>query len=432
MINSDEIDFNLYDAIKYLLNRLFSIFIVGIIVAVVFCVSTVFNSSKNNVDSATIKEIESKIKDNDTRLENCVHSLELQKENIDKSHIMNINANSVYSYSMQFYIDCNLERINDITTVFSNYSSNGGLANDIYKKDATLETEYIKEIVEIYCSNYGTYNDAAVINVKVIGKDEEMCRKYASYAKEAIYEFSSNISENVNEHKLEMIQEMSYVGRDNNILAIQNNAYSSLENIEKNIDVITDNIAQYRNTIRNEFNMTFLMKKTILCGFIGFVIIIIFYLLKYIANTNIKYSEEVALRTGLLCFGDCEVYKRTWTSRILKKVRNKEKNKDLLTFVRIYKECKDSQYNNIAIIGKFDEENISPLELICQNLKNKGIMASMIGNIVNDSEAIEKFDKTIPSIVVISGKNTTYLDYNQLIQLCNYKNVNILGYIFMK
>lgn len=438
MIDYDDIEFNFIEAIKYILQRCFSIVAVGIFFAIVLVASSCFTKiiTTSDYTKIDIGEIDRELEQLYLKLEMYEESYQLQEQYIEQSLIMEIQPKAVYIKSIQYYIDCSLERINDLTTIFSNYSSNGGLAVDVYNKDSSVDVKFITEIMSIYCSNYGTYNDAAVLNIKVIGKDQENCEKYATHVKNAILEFSEELNVSTEPHELKLVQDMMYIGQDANIQSQQDNARATLQNYEESIMKLENSISELedlqQNAKSNSNGLKDILVNFIIGGVIGVVISVVFYLFKYIIQSNIKYAEEVNQRTGLYCFGTCQLYDKTMTMRIFDKIRKKNNDKkECLISTRIVKECRDSNIQKLAIIGDIDKNIKEYLENIKLLLKKNDIEIQLVGDIINDIDSINALDKELPVLLAVSGKKTTYKYFNQIVEVCITKNIDIKGYIYM-
>ena len=65
--------------------------------------------------------------------------------------------------------------------------------------------------------------------------------------------------------------------------------------------------------------------------------------------------------------------------------------------------------------------------------KQNAVRVRVIGDVIKDVEAMKLFSGSFKRVVVvISGEYAKYGQINDIIEICNIKNTDIIGYIYVE
>lgn len=443
-IKINEIEVKIVELLKYICRNIVSIIFVSLIIMIIVP-SLKYLFDRMNADSNDGTELyvwteTQKLKEYKEQLNIFNNRYLAEKEYKNQSLIMKLDSKNINIATLQFYVIAQEEMMLDVMTAYSNYADNGDLVADIYEMDKSVEAKYLKEIIKVNCSSYSNFDASAVINVKIYGENKEICSGYVDKVKNAFDNFSYLLNGVGIENEIKIFSETYHVGQDSNIRVLQENQNTLISKLESDIINLTTTIemmqqngivsADEEEILKKE--ESFDMRYVILGAVVGIVISVIFLSIKYIFSGKIKYSEELAEYLNIPVFGEVNICKKSFGDKIFNKkfVDNWETQSKLIS-CKIASMCVEESISQVDIIGLLEADMISKTEELTLKLEQEGIKLKVTGDIVNDFNAIKLFDKGEKAVIIaVAPKNTSYKYVNNVIEFCNIKKVNILGYVF--
>lgn len=439
MLKKEQIEINIVEMIKFIWSKSIWVIVCAIIIAILIP-SLKYIVEKNNVED-TENIVEDVMTDSDI-LQSYTSSLEIyekayatEKDYRENSILMNLDYKNINTATIQFYVKAEEQMLLDALTAYTNYSNDGGLVSDVYKIDDTISERYLKEIIKVTCSNYGSYDVSSVIGIKVYGRDKDECSYYVGLVINALEAYSKLLNETGINHSIEKFYENYYMGQDSTVWTVQKNLTSTMTELENNItniqtqiDTLRENGVKLPEEIENinsgEAKATFSIKYAIVGFVIGLILAIIFLIIKYMVNDKVKYATELSEITEISFIGEV--------------LNKKEKCKDKYALVKserlIYKIqsiCKYYKTNEITLIGNV-ESCSEELATISDRLNKEEIKVKVTGDVVGSIDAMKAFGSDESVILVALANETSYTYVEEIIKLCAVKESNVLGYIYIK
>lgn len=440
-IEINEVEVKFGELIKYLFRNIIGIVGFALLMMVVIP-ALILLLNKNSIDDDIAIQNEGKY--NSQRLQMYKEQLSAYSKRYEsllnkqkESILMKLDPNDLYVLSIQFIVDTTDENEMDVMTAYSNYCLNGNLATDMFGMNNSIEEKYLNEIIKATCSDYSAYEISAVLDVKVYGYSEEFCISYANIVKESFALFSDKLTEHGKENRVEVISEKIFNGSDAGIKKIQDEINTSISTLELDIAKIKSNISSLENNgveIDDEWDDYSNSEHNILYVIIGFfgglIIALIVVAIKYIFSNNIKYAEEISEYTGIVFLGKLKCSKNTIGTKIIEvlfrnsKYSNEIQEKIILSRLKVLYSVDGK--NEIDVIGRCNEE-------VIKNIKFDKFSFNNIGDIIENPDSIERFDNASENVLlVISSSNTNYIYVNEILEFCNIRKTNIIGYIYVE
>lgn len=414
LFDTDNIQFNFVDAIKYILKHFKTILFVTLVFAIVVpSLKYVLdvNSVKAGEESIEVQMLRDELKENQKQFKDTQKAYELEVEYWNQSIIMQIQEKEVHTMVAQFYVEASEENLTNAVNAYLNYIKNGALFAEIYDKDKTIETKYLQEIISVSYTTTTVSKDSAIFDIKLVHVNQEDCMKYAGYIKDIILNYR-DVLENVGvESELKIVDESYFVAKNNEYKKLQEAEITTIEGLRKKIDALEIKVTELE---KNFINPSFSIKYMVLGGFVGAFVIVLVLLMKYILNVNIKTPEEISERTEISMLG---------------KAMRSEPDTQLL-IARIHSLFLKNEDKTVYVIGKIEDDVREYWEKVQLEVKKYNIDLSILGDVVNDPEAVNVFEDNVNVIWCVSNKNTSYKYLNVLMDSCRIKNAKILGYAY--
>lgn len=354
---------------------------------------------------------------------------ESRKEYERESILMSLDSYNINVASIDFFVETKEEQIVDIMTAFSVYGNEGGLVEDIYKKNNEIGEKYLYEIVKIVCSTYENYGSSSVMNVRIYGKTKEQCQQLASLVRESLVEYSNQLNEIGIENNIKECNESYFMDKDGNIFSIQTNFIKSLQEIEEQIAILEQENALFaaQGVIPSSqigasdavANVSFSGKYFIIGLALGLIVAVCIFAFKFILSGKVKYATEVSEVKEIDYIGSIQMSKKS----------NEQLNK--LTH-RIKWTCDFYNTDNISVVGQFTKYEADVQELLDARINKHGVNGKIIGDIVSDIDAMNKLSAGDNVIIAIVENESSYTYINSLIENCALKKATVMGYIYFR
>ncbi|MGN1157556.1 MAG: hypothetical protein ACI4TK_15370, partial [Agathobacter sp.] len=362
-------------------------------------------------ETLEMQMLEDSLEENKKRLEDSKKAYELETEYWNQSVIMQIQEKEVHTMVTQFYVEASEENLTNAVNAYLNFIKNGALFAEIYDRDNTIGTKYLQEIISVSYATTTVSKDSAIFDIKIVYANKEDCIKYATYIKEIVLNYRDSL-ENVGvASELKIVDESYYVAKNTEYKKLQETELTTIESLRKSIDTLELKVQELEQQF---LSPSFSVKYAVLGGVAGVFISVLILLVKYICNVNIKTAEEIGERTEISMLG---------------KALDDEKETQLL-ISRIRSLFQNSENRDAFIIGIVDETVCKYWENIRLEVKKYDINLEVLGDVVNDSDAINGFEDNVNVVWCVSNKNTSYKYLNMLMDCCRVKKAKILGYAF--
>lgn len=352
---------------------------------------------------------------------------ESRKEYEKESILMSLDSYNINSATVDFFINGKEEDIVDIMTAYSLYGNEGGLIADMCEKDNSIKEKYLYEIISVTCSDYEDYGKSSVMNVRVYGKTREQCQHFVEIIKDVLNEYSTHLNDIGIENQIKQCNENYFVDKDGNVFQIQRNFIALLTEIEDEISRLKEENALYEKqgivpsnqvgqdeaTNKASFDSKFFIIGLIL----GLIVAVCVYAFKFILSGKVKYATELSDARDVEYIGS--VHKSKKKSEGLQKLSCKIK------WI-----CEYHNTDSISIVGGFSKLEPDVQELFNAKITECGVNSKIVGDIVNDVDAM---DKVLPGenvIIAVLENETSYNYIDSLIENCILKKANIIGYVY--
>ena len=435
-IQVEQIEVKISKLIKYIIKKSINILIIAIIFACLFPVTKYYLESRsgtnvNENDDENKYEL-MKLDVYQEQLEEYYKEYQSMLNYMETSIVMQLDYDNVYMLTMQFVVNASDEEIMDITTAYYNYYQNGDLAYDISVLDGMIDQKNISELIKVDCSSYANYETSSIINVKLYATNEEVCKKYVEIIKEAMQKFSKKLDENGKENEISVLSEAIDKRKATEVKTIQDSKNSYITNLDTNITNLKMKIEQCAVATSSASQEVGIETKFIVLGFIvGAFFAIIILSVIYIFSNKVKYAEEVAEYSDLTYLGSYRASKKTIIEKIFRSNCSNVLQKEIIN--NKIKMLYEIENEDIGAISVCRDKNAGYVEEMFAFDKQNAVRVRVIGDVIKDVEAMKLFSGSFKRVVVvISGEYAKYGQINDIIEICNIKNTDIIGYIYVE
>lgn len=446
-LKREQIEINIVEMFKYICVRSVWVLLFAVIIAIIVPSLKYVNDKKNVTD---MQEALGNSTQETDKLQSYIKELELyenayktEKEYRDNSVLMKLDYKNINTAAVQFYVSADEEYLLDALSAYTIYSNDGGLVADICEIDNSINESYLKEIIRVTCSNYGSYDVSSLIGIRIYGESRESCEHYVEIVTQVLNEYSDLLNSIGIQNKIDMIYENYYVALDNTVWTSQKTLNNTITEIENNIAVVQTEIDMLRSQgvtsaeeILNsnaEKNVAFSIKYAIVGFAIGLILALMFLVIKYLISSKVKYANELSEATGIQLIGDIRVNRKGISNRLFKNLIFKDKYAAVREERLIYKVksmCDYHKAEEVTIIGNSEACEVDKVKSIEERLKEQKIALKKTGDVVNSIEAMKKLNSCENVIIVVLSNKTSYAYIEELMKLCAVKEANVLGYIY--
>lgn len=324
--------------------------------------------------------------------------------------------------------------------------------------DPEAERKYIAELIS--CGDKSGYNpipstdENAMLEVRIILPEETDAQAVEVALTETLREQSTELSKTVGVHSIKLVESGESYLYNNDAVNNRNNVLYSIYNLTNNNKNIQSSlsegqrsavaqITQIKSTKGTEglnkdeeaetLSKPGFSKKYVLLGFVlGAMAYAFLYLAWLILRGCINYASDVETYTGARLLGEIHAAKKQgplsfiMTSKAVEKIRYRDRlDADKLisnTASAIAAMCKREDIKSIANLNM-----TSWAEDVIKNLDVKGVKQNIIE--VNSIEEGEFLN--IKDAILTIGNKTKLSDLGEVLKLCQYYDVNILGTVFV-
>ena len=426
-LKREQIEVNIVELLKYILSKALLIILISVVFAV--AIPTVKYISDKNSAKDMQNELNQGVNAT-TKLQDYIDRLDIYEkiylselEYRENSILMQLDYKKINEAVLQFNVNASEEHVFDVVTAVSSYGTDGGLFADIYKVDNAINEEYLSEIIKVAGSGYSSSEVSAVISVKIYGLNEESCKKYAGLVTNALLAYSDVLQTAGIENNLVKYYESYAVIQDTNVWNSQKNHNTTVSEILTDISNLEITISTLRNQgymsadeVQSGMlldNVTFEFKYVILGFAVGVILAILVIAVKYIVSEKIKYEREFWEISGVDYIGNISK-------------RSNDVQLDRL-YYKIKSMCELCNTDKVTFIGDFRGYD----KKVLSDFNKSGLTINDIGDVVNDVEALKKFEINDNVIITVSENITSYRELEELVKLCAVKQSNVLGYIYI-
>ena len=436
MLKSEQVEISITELCKYVCARIIWILIFSFILAIFVPLLKYFND-KNALQNSEFEE-EYKLQQEQLQsyceqMEFYEQMLETEKKYKQDSVYINLDYKNINVVTLQFDIKTDENSLVDVMTAFYYYGNEGAMVKDIYELDDSLEPIYLKEVLRVTCSNYSVYDPSSVMSIRIYAESEDNCVKYAELVRQVLENYSNSLTEAGLSNEVVQMYEKYYIGQDAAIWSAQKTHSSTLIELKNNITTCETKIEELESIItdNNVPQEAIFSKKYAVVGFaVGFMVAIMVLAVRYIISNKVKYDSEFKEMTGINCIGCLSTENRNLSEKIFNTLFKSDKYriiKEERLFCQLQALCDVNDIKKISVIGdeKVCKEN--GLNLINKRIKN--VSLNVIGDIVQNIDAMNSLSYNDNAIFAIRINQTSYSYLEEMIKICSIKDVNVIGYI---
>lgn len=423
----EEEEISLINLIGYVFRHLKKMLIVSIVVALVLGGLLGYKKSRitqddnfdTNLASNEIleKKLDSIVKDYD--------------DYIEDSSFFNLSANNSYQAKALYLVDTGYQVIpssnyqnHDYTlTAINAYIykiTSNGVLNGIAKKYNICESS-INDYISVSTHDY-------MIDINVYYLNKDIALNILHELEEKLLSYKDDVSSNIVDNNLTKVSETVYEGANNNILLIQKNKLTLINDYIDSIKSVQSQLSNLQNQADKNVSFT---KKFIKFGvilFLGtFTVLCVYFALAFIFGDKVYSTNEFKNKTKLRVLGNLTYGKNgkyiEWINRI-------EKRPAFNDFDLIASNIKAYSNNSKILLSGNIEKNIK--EDIVYNLNNKLKNVEIIscGSLLNDPKAIELLNNVDSVILLVKCNESTYKNIKQEIEkLFDLKVTNVYALV---
>lgn len=256
------------------------------------------------VSRATVESEESEESEN---LEvNEKELLELQKEYMAKSTVMQMDPLHVSAGTLSFHMECSKEK-GGLLAAYVAYVSGGGMAEDLSALDDSISVEDLRYLVSLVeKDNNATGNQekymlgydiddigpgSIVFQIQVRMPNERLCEVYLKHVEELMGEYSSKLQAELSEHTLTLLDSAQSEMTDLNLQAYQADMRSMYiegqETLQRLKSFNTEDISEAETANPLTSAVKYIVGGAILGAFLScFILVLIFIMSDRLQNTE--------------------------------------------------------------------------------------------------------------------------------------------------
>lgn len=418
----DEIEINILLVLKKCVQNVKWIIICAVVSAVAISSLTYLKSMKEYekknsefiVEELTEEELEAV--ERYYLLNEKVEQLQTYKDN---SPIMQMDCNDVYQYTINYYISGN-ER-EDVAVAIERYISSKRFGDEFTKHINNIDATYVGEVVTCLTAEV----DSGVISVRVLAINEYEVQNYVDIVKSIVSLYSDELQEDIGGHKLEILYEEMTHGYLEQVHSVQNGNYSNISSAETalsnyfgTLSIKEKNYIAQRNGEAIEYVVStpvFQMKYVVLGVGIGAIVCILIIVIQNLLNGKLHSQKEIMKRFQIIYYG---LFSKDITKEPLEKI-----------VACIVKSCENEGSKKVAIISTLDNLSLEDINCLVRELAKNNIQCNILGNVLEDKDAVGALSKNIPIILIEKVEETKVKELYDEIVFCNNMKTKVIGYI---
>lgn len=436
-----------------------------ILCMVVCCVAVTalrYNKDKKEADAAnnmgTISDVQTELSDDQlAKVYNYVGRVEQYRQQTDymeNSIWLNIDATSVQSAALQYYVKASTEeQAYDVAMAFYNYLNNGGFLSEVAEERNT-KSGFMRELFVFDTATYGTFNASNVIGIRITEGTESGRDRLVDLTKEKILAFSESLKASGVSHEILLVQDTKFTNIDNNMAKTKADYYNNHITLGDTIKTLEGELsAEQKDAAETMLNTkpeedgkepepapvvkktARISKKAVVLGLaLGLILSVGLIWLVYILNGRIKGADEIKKAYDIRALAVVPNKKKNVFAKLADKlfgastVLSKEASLELLES-RILAVCEDEAVTEVVLTGNYGEAAKKDLEDICERLNKKQIHAIRTEGVCNSAESFRLLHETKNVILVETLYASRYSEVTQEMSLCREQAVNVLGYV---
>ena len=432
-LNVDEIEINVANIVSRCISKIKIIIVCAIICAVslpglkyVLDIRTYQDSLVSDNNATTVELTEEELSKIIEYKLLYAKKMELDKY-MENSLMMQLDPSNVYQAKLQFFVNAEDGLDENIAHAITNYAKSGVL--EIKTQTNKAEHIYLDEMI---ASLHEEEN--GIIFVRVWGRSEQDCKSNVEVFVKFVKEYSNSLQESMGTHSVTLVEEEYFCMYNEEVYIAQksiNNDYNAVSyDYKKAKENLSDKQKQYLllmdDTFENEFGETFEgnmeSKPSIsilfilvgaVCGAAAGMVLIIGIML---FGGKIQSEEEVERRLQIMNLG------------LIKKSKARQE----FLYNRIETLIKNKEINEVGFVSTSDcmknEEFIKVLNYLSEN----GIKCNVVGNILNDVEALRVLNNSTSIIFVETIGKTKIKDLYSEASVCTEVNADVVGYLMLE
>lgn len=379
-----------------------------------------------------IEEYNSKISNYDEAILNIEESLKLAKNQVeelqnyvDKSIYMQIDSQNIHVVSAQYSI-LSEGNVENILASFVYFINEGGIIEDVSEEYPDLEAEYWRDIIN--CST-----NKNVLNLTIYHYETDKAQKILDVIEKKLFEMFPKIQEIQGNFDFQKLNSTSYIKADINVTNTQNNNKNNLKSYSSNVADYDNKLISQKNAKadfikKNEPEVIIkekldtkkeIVKYGILGMISGMVLILGYFMIKYIIGNRIK-SEEDLVNTDLNIIG-CYSYKSGYKPDLERCLVDLELWAKEYTISKFYL---NALRESKIVIKVIDD--------LVKKIKDINLQVEYGYHTYENAEDLKRLVESKYCILLIETGKTTYSQIEQQINLCKKFHVIILGCILVE
>ena len=358
-------------------------------------------------------------------------------ESYSNNYVIKMDVNNVSKYTVQYYVDThytanyNIEVTNDYTSAVIDSIKNI-LSESV---DGVISPDAFDYLISTSASAY-------TVTINLCASDRGQADILLNVMEGALEEYAKSLVNTIGTFDLIKLNESYVNGYDSSIVKAKtsinqimdaaikdkNNAENLLSDKQKY--VYNNKINSHEDSEQTENNtktIKFDKKKVLIGAVAGFIIMIVFYFLKYILSKSIRSVEEISSITDSYNFGIINNSKSFFDKKRFGTGSLSVDNMTDYIAHSIVTYCKDNNIQEIFVTGTnnlADDENIA---LLGNKVSKAGIKFTAGGSITENTKALSEAVES-QSVLIVEKIETS--DINQVIMensLFKKNNINVIG-----
>lgn len=344
-----------------------------------------------------------------------VEQLQTYKAN---SPIMQMDCNDVYQYTINYYISGNIRE--DVAVAIENYISGMLFATEFSNNIDNLAAEYVKDVVTCLTAEI----DSGVISIKILAANEKDIQDYIDVFKSIIMLYSDKLQEDIGSHKLEILYEEITHGYLEEVYSMQDENYESISSLETALSnyfgILSIREKNYINQSLVKPVEGVMTKPTFQINYmfigmgIGAIACVLAIVILSLLDGKLHSEKETSKRLQIIYYG------------LIGREIDIEQLEIVISY--IVKSCETAKKQNVAIISTLNSLLREDMQFLIDTLKNNNIQCNVLGNVLKNSDAIEKLSTDIPVILIEEVGKSKIKDIYEEAAICKDLGIQVLGY----
>lgn len=382
-------------------------------------------------------------------LENRIEFLETAREN---SLMLKIDPNNTYRIASIYYIDSDYEIIPESVYQNPDYTNAllKGYRNAVQRidynnlvrlpgedelfADPPVAAQTIKRV-------YATAIDetANLLSVFVYSDTEERANKILNGIETEIGEATKTLSATVGEHSITKISEISEWVVDTDLYKSQSEFQDEYDKVVESLTAAKLDLTKISAPTSTVITKKTVLKKGIKFGLIGlilgFILPILYYVLKLIFQDRLKSTNELVARYNLPVLGSVKMDGRK-QNKLDAKISSalgapNMDSSDMVEYIASNINLRDENSERLLLVGNAAKENMDKFaELLNSTIGNREIVVG--GSVKQDSAALSALKDECAVICVEDLQKTRHFDISDEIKIVGASKRNIIGFIVLQ